>query len=103
MTGEGHLAYRGQQTTVGTVMVGQQQAVTVQVLHGIEEVLQGIGVLDIGTVMADLPIDLRAVGQPVLVPQAPTEGMVRLYDSGDVFLGVGEILDDGRVQPKRLV
>jgi len=28
---------------------------------------------------------------------------VRLYDSGDVFLGVGEILDDGRVQPKRLV
>lgn len=42
-------------------------------------------------------------GQPVLVPQAPTEGMVRLYDSGDVFLGVGEILDDGRVQPKRLV
>lgn len=42
-------------------------------------------------------------GQPVLVPQAPTGGMVRLYDSGDVFLGVGEILDDGRVQPKRLV
>jgi tRNA pseudouridine55 synthase len=42
-------------------------------------------------------------GQPVLVPQAPTEGMVRLYDAGDVFLGVGEILDDGRVQPKRLV
>lgn len=41
-------------------------------------------------------------GQPVLVPQAPTEGLVRLYDAGDIFLGVGEILDDGRVQPKRL-
>ncbi|MCF7993474.1 MAG: tRNA pseudouridine(55) synthase TruB [Chromatiaceae bacterium] len=42
-------------------------------------------------------------GQPVLVPQAPTEGLVRLYDVSDRFLGVGEILDDGRVQPKRLV
>lgn len=42
-------------------------------------------------------------GQPVLVPQAPTEGLVRLYDAGQIFLGVGEILDDGRVQPKRLV
>lgn len=44
-----------------------------------------------------------AQGQPVLVPQAPTEGMVRLYDQSDGFLGVGSILDDGRVQPKRLV
>ncbi|WPL16248.1 tRNA pseudouridine synthase B [Thiorhodovibrio winogradskyi] len=44
-----------------------------------------------------------AQGQPVLVPQAPTEGMVRLYDQSEGFLGVGSILDDGRVQPKRLV
>jgi tRNA pseudouridine55 synthase len=42
-------------------------------------------------------------GQPVLVPQAPTEGMVRLYDQSEHFLGIGDILDDGRVQPKRLV
>jgi tRNA pseudouridine55 synthase len=42
-------------------------------------------------------------GQPVLVPQAPTEGMVRLYDPSARFLGVGVILDDGRVQPKRLL
>lgn len=44
-----------------------------------------------------------AQGQPVLVPQAPTDGMVRLYDQSDQFLGVGSILEDGRVQPKRLV
>lgn len=44
-----------------------------------------------------------AQGQPVLVPQAPTEGMVRLYDPSGDFVGVGNILDDGRVQPKRLV
>lgn len=42
-------------------------------------------------------------GQPVLVPQAPTEGMVRLYDPSAQFIGVGVILDDGRVQPKRLL
>ncbi len=42
-------------------------------------------------------------GQPVLVPQAPTEGLVRLYDVSERFLGVGEILEDGRVQPKRLI
>ncbi len=44
-----------------------------------------------------------AQGQPVMVPQAPTEGMVRLYDVSGHFLGIGEILDDGKVQPKRLV
>lgn len=42
-------------------------------------------------------------GQAVLVPQAPTEGLVRLYDVSQRFLGVGEILDDGKVQPKRLI
>ncbi|WP_295446388.1 tRNA pseudouridine(55) synthase TruB [uncultured Thiodictyon sp.] len=42
-------------------------------------------------------------GQAVLVPQAPTEGLVRLYDLSKHFLGVGEIQDDGKVQPKRLV
>jgi tRNA pseudouridine55 synthase len=42
-------------------------------------------------------------GQPVLVPKAPTQGRVRLYDERDRFLGVGEILDDGRVAPRRLL
>ncbi len=42
-------------------------------------------------------------GQAVLVPHAPTEGIVRIYsDTGDL-LGIGEILDDGRVGPKRLI
>jgi len=42
-------------------------------------------------------------GQAVLVPQAPTSGWVRLFASNESFLGVGQILDDGRVAPKRLV
>jgi len=42
-------------------------------------------------------------GQPVLVPQAPTEGWVRLYEGESQFLGMGEVLDDGRVAPRRLM
>lgn len=41
-------------------------------------------------------------GQPVLVPRAPSFGLLRLYSAGDRFIGLGEILDDGRVAPRRL-
>lgn len=42
-------------------------------------------------------------GQPVLAPRAPTQGWVRLYQGEHQFLGIGEILDDGRVAPRRLL
>jgi len=42
-------------------------------------------------------------GQAVLVPHAPTSGWVRLYEGNRSFLGMGEILDDGRVAPRRLM
>jgi tRNA pseudouridine55 synthase len=46
-------------------------------------------------------------GQAVQISQAPKHGWVRIFsESGDSeghFLGVGEILDDGRVAPRRLV
>jgi tRNA pseudouridine55 synthase len=51
---------------------------------------------------ADAAFYLRQ-GQPVLVPRAPTGGWVRLYEGEQRFLGVGEILDDGRVAPRRLL
>ncbi len=41
-------------------------------------------------------------GQPILVPHAPTEGWVRIYDKSQ-FMGVGEIQDDGRVAPRRMI
>jgi tRNA pseudouridine55 synthase len=41
-------------------------------------------------------------GQPLWVPRAPTQGWVRLY-GGERFLGIGEILEDGRVAPRRLL
>ena len=42
-------------------------------------------------------------GQPVLVPNSPVSGMVRVGLESGEFLGVGEILDDGRVAPRRLI
>ncbi|VAW59992.1 tRNA pseudouridine(55) synthase [hydrothermal vent metagenome] len=42
------------------------------------------------------------LGQPVQVSRAPTEGKVRIY-AQDRFIGTGEIQDDGRVAPKRMM
>jgi len=42
-------------------------------------------------------------GQPVMVPNAPRDGIVRVALETGEFLGVGEILDDGRVAPRRLI
>lgn len=63
------------------------------------------------TLAGDAAYYLRQ-GQPVIVPHAPTSGWVRLAEAaspevsqgnGARFLGVGEILDDGRVAPRRLI
>lgn len=57
--------------------------------------------------LADVSAYYVKQGQPVLVPQAPTRGWVRLMEQVGTgsceFLGVGEILDDGRVAPRRLL
>jgi len=42
------------------------------------------------------------LGQPIQVAKAPTDGLVRIYD-GEQFIGVGEIDNDGRVAPRRMM
>jgi tRNA pseudouridine55 synthase len=44
-------------------------------------------------------------GQPVQVGNAPANGWVQIFESAEEerFLGVGEILSDGRVAPRRLI
>ncbi len=42
-------------------------------------------------------------GQAVQVPKAPTRGWVCLFADDDRFIGVGQILGDGRVAPRRLI
>ncbi len=67
--------------------------------------------LPVDTALSDWPaVHLNAdasyylkMGQPVVVPRAPTEGWVRLYEEPDRFIGVGLVLDDGRIAPKRLL
>ena len=43
-------------------------------------------------------------GQAILLPNLPQQGLIRLVlqESGR-FVGIGEILDDGRIAPRRLV
>ena len=67
--------------------------------------------LGIDSIVQDLPavhlVDSVAYylcqGQPVTVPHAPTRGMLRVYGEDERFLGVGEVLPDGRVGPRRLI
>lgn len=42
-------------------------------------------------------------GNPVQILTAPSSGVVRLVINDNEFIGIGEILDDGRVAPRRLV
>jgi len=42
-------------------------------------------------------------GQAVQVSQAPTEGWVKLLTTEQEFIGLGQVLDDGRIAPKRLM
>ena len=45
-------------------------------------------------------------GQAVLIPHAPTAGLLKLYRAGGEhtgFIGIGRVLDDGRIGPKRLI
>lgn len=42
-------------------------------------------------------------GQPVRAPQAPKFGMVRVQDHEGRFIGIGEVSDDGRIAPRRLI
>jgi len=89
------------------------EMVTVQALEALVE--QGTHMLDqlllpVESGVADWPdVHLGAdaafymsQGQPILVPHAPTEGWVRIYDQ-QKFLGVGEVQDDGRVAPRRML
>ncbi len=56
--------------------------------------------------LTELTASYLKQGQPVQIANAPTEGWVSIFsESEDVgeFLGVGEVLEDGRIAPRRLV
>lgn len=96
---------------------GPFRASAMQKLEDIEEIAgDGFASLDnlllrVDAALQDYPgIELNNAvasylcdGQAVTIPHAPTSGMLRLYNDAGNFLGVGEVLDDGRVEPRRLV
>ena len=107
-------AHVGALHRTGSGPFGEEEWVSLEEL----QVLAGQGfneldgkLLGIDTMIRELPEVVLAdsvayylkQGQPVLVPRAPTQGILRIYNENHGFLGVGEILDDGRVAPRRLV
>ena len=68
-------------------------------IQGIDMVLKQLPQIELTIEVADYLCD----GQAVIVPHAPTSGLLRIYNKQGGFLGLGEVLDDGRVAPKRLV
>lgn len=70
-----------------------------ELLRPIDEALAAWPRLEVGAEVADF---LRQ-GQAVQVPRAPAAGLLRLYQRGNGFIGMGRIQDDGRVAPKRLM
>ena len=90
-----------------------EDAITLEALEALQE--QGFEALDQVLIPAEEAlVDWEEVnftenaayyicqGQAVLVPKAPTSGLVKMFAPDHRFLGVGEILGDGRVAPRRL-
>jgi tRNA pseudouridine55 synthase len=99
-------------TATGPFDLGQ--AVTLETLIAVAET-EGESSLDRFLIDPELAVDHLArvevshsaafylkQGQAVLVRNAPLSGIVRIAEADGPFLGVGVILDDGRVAPKRL-
>ncbi len=42
-------------------------------------------------------------GSPVMLPHAPRSGLVRLFSEQNEFVGIGQVQEDGRIAPKRLL
>ncbi|PJI48767.1 MAG: tRNA pseudouridine(55) synthase TruB [Pseudomonas sp.] len=42
-------------------------------------------------------------GQPVRAPEVPKFGMLRVQDHEGRFIGIGEVTEDGRLAPRRLI
>ena len=53
--------------------------------------------------LTSLAVHYLSQGQAVTARHDVASGCVRLYAPGERFLGLGEVLDDGRVTPRRLM
>lgn len=95
---------------VGTLRI--EQAVTLDTLEAIASPQERAArLLPLDTVLSEMPdVHLTALaahylrqGQPVSLQHGRDPGWVRLYEGESRFLGLGQVLDDGRVAPRRLL
>jgi len=70
-----------------------------QLLYPVDEALLGLP----DVTLTSLATHYLLQGQPVTARHGQEPGLVRLYNEENAFLGMGEVLDDGRVAPKRLM
>ncbi|MEI8055147.1 MAG: tRNA pseudouridine(55) synthase TruB [bacterium] len=42
-------------------------------------------------------------GQPLVIPKAPDSGLVKMKSKSGQFLGVGEVMLDGKIAPRRII
>ena len=92
------------------------KAFTLEALEELAESAEGYDQIDqlllpVDAGLTDLPqLDLSEDvafyflnGQAVMVSSAPKEGMVRVYEEGNRFLGLADAVGDGRISPRRLI
>ena len=62
VSGKHHFAYRCEQATVGTIMVGEDQLILIQSLHDLEQRFQGFGIIYVRRLIAHLVVNLGKGG-----------------------------------------
>lgn len=69
----------------------------------VSSVIEGLPEVEV----SGLLVHFLKQGQPVFVPNTCVEGQVQLFNKEATleqrFLGIGEVLDDGRIAPRRLI
>ncbi len=88
-----------------------EQAITLETFQNLPDDARLARLLPLDQALTHLPavnLSLNAAyylcqGQVVTAPHGLSMGLVRLYEAGGRFLGLGEVQGDGRVAPKRLL
>ena len=97
---------------IGVAYYDAEQMISLEELKTLSQSERDKKLLSLDSLLIEWPV-LRVTqaaayylyrGQAILLPNLPKQGLLRLLlQESDQFIGVGEILEDGRVAPRRLV
>lgn len=105
---DAHLTGLRRTETAGYMMA---DAITIEALEALSTEEKDALLLPVDSAISALPkvmIDADSTvyfrqGQAIWQPGHTPEGDLRVYEEDGLFLGVGKLLDDGKITPKRLV